>query len=194
MRATRPGAILVATGLLSLGALTATAYEVPTSPFTEATTVMPGSGLRQTITVSGLTELGDPTTAGFRGIGPATYQPAIGTSTPAQDVVVNTGDCASIGGCGERGTVTIAFSQPVRNPVLHLGGLGGSVTRTVSGRTTAQSELHAVLKLSTAGLSLTKLGQGNNLAVTSDTITAADHDSGPNCVNTKSPSGRSRSA
>ena len=194
MRATRPGAILVATGLLSLGTLTATAYEVPTTPFTEATTVMPGSGLRQTITVSGLTELGDPTTAGFRGIGPATYQPAIGTSTPAQDVVVNTGDCASIGGCGERGTMTIAFSQPVRNPVLHLGGLGGSVTRTVSGRTTAQSELHAVLKLSTAGLSLTKLGQGNNLAVTSDTITAADHDSGPNCVNTKSPSGLDTSA
>ncbi|MET9270417.1 Ig-like domain-containing protein [Kribbella sp. NPDC003557] len=167
---------------------------MPTTPFTEATTVMPGSGLRQTITASGSTELGDPATAGFRGIGPTTYQPAIATSTPAQDVVVNTGDCASTGGCGDRGTLTIAFSQPVRNPVLHLGGLGGSVTRTVSGRTTAQSELHAVLKLNTAGLSLTKLGQGNNLAVTSDTITAANHDTGPNCVNTKSPSGLDTSA
>lgn len=190
MRATRPGAILLATGLLSLGTVTATAYQVPTAPFTDsATTVMPGSGLRQTITASGLTELGDPTTAGFRTVAPTTYQPAIGKDVPAQDVVVNTGDCASTGGCGDRGTVTIAFSQPVRNPVLHLGGLGGSVTRTVNGKPTAQSELHSILKLTTAGLSLTKLGQGNNLAITSDTITAANHDTGPNCVNTKSPSG-----
>ncbi|NIK57563.1 Ig-like domain-containing protein [Kribbella shirazensis] len=182
---------------MSLGTISANAYQVPTAPFGQgdsATTVMPGSGLRQTITVSGLTELGDPTTAGFRGIGPATYQPAIETKTPAQDVVVNTGDCASTGGCGDRGTLTITFSQPVRNPVLHLGGLGGSVTRTVSGRTTAQSELHSILKLATPGLSLTKLGQGNNLAVTSDTITAANHDAGPNCVNTKSPSGLDTSA
>ncbi|NUR98936.1 MAG: cell wall protein, partial [Kribbellaceae bacterium] len=194
MRATRPGAILLATGLLSLGSITAGAYEVPTAPFTDATTVMPGSGLRQTITATGLTELGDPSTAGFRGVGPTTYQPEIGTSTPAQDVVVNTGDCASTGGCDDRGTLTIAFSQPVRNPVLHVGGLGGSVTRTVSGRTVAQSELHAILKLTTTGISLTKLGQGNNLAVTSDTITAANHDTGPNCVNTKSPSGLDTSA
>ncbi|RZU18349.1 CshA-type fibril repeat protein [Kribbella rubisoli] len=195
MRATRPGAILLATGLLSLGTVTATAYEVPAMPFTSAATaVMPGSGLRQTITASGQTELGDPITAGFRGIGPTTYQPAIGKNVPAQDVVVNTGDCASTGGCSDRGTVTIAFSQPVRNPVLHLGGIGGSVTRTESGKPIAQSELHSILKLTTAGLSLTKLGQGNNLAVTSDTISAADHDAGPNCVNTKSPSGLDTSA
>ncbi|MFF0344115.1 Ig-like domain-containing protein [Kribbella sp. NPDC004875] len=189
MRATRPGlAVLVALGLITT--VPANAYQVPTAPFSDsATTVMPGSGLRQTITVTGKTELGDPTTAGFRGLGPTTYQPAIAKSTPAQDVVVTTGDCASTGGCGDRGTVTIAFSQPVRNPVLHLGGIGGSVTRTVSGRTTAQSELHSILTLTTPGLSLTKLGQGNNLAVTSDTVTAADHDAGPNCVNRKSPSG-----
>ncbi|TDW19693.1 Ig-like domain-containing protein [Kribbella kalugense] len=195
MRAVRPAAILLVTGLLSLGTISANAYQVPTGPFDDsATTVMPGSGLRQTLTVTGKTELGDPTTAGFRGIGPSTYQPAIAKNTPAQDVVVNTGDCASTGGCGDRGTVTIAFSQPVRNPVLHLGGIGGSVVRTVSGKPTAQSELHSILKLSTAGLSLTKLGQGNNLAVTSDTITAVNHDAGPNCVNTKSPSALDTSA
>ncbi|MDX3006518.1 Ig-like domain-containing protein [Kribbella solani] len=196
MRATRAGlAIVLATVLLNAG--TATAYQVPTAPFAagdSATTVMPGSGLRQTITATGQTELGDPTTVAFRGLGPTTYQPALAKTTPAQDVVVNTGDCASTGGCGDRGTITIAFSQPVRNPVLHLGGIGGSVTRTVSNRTTAQSELHAILKLSTAGLSLTKLGPGNNLAVTSDRITAANDDSGPNCVNTKSPSGLDASA
>ena len=72
---------------MSLGTITATAYQVPSAPFTDsATTVMPGSGLRQTITASGLTELGDPSTAGFRTAGPTTYQPAIGKDAPAQDV------------------------------------------------------------------------------------------------------------
>ncbi|MEU4198122.1 tandem-95 repeat protein [Kribbella sp. NPDC026611] len=191
MRATRPvAAVCAVTGLLALGTIDATAYQVPTAPFGEsASAVMPGSGLRQTISVAGRTELGDPTTAGFRGSGPTTYQPAIAATTPAQDVIVNTGDCASTGGCGDRGTVTIAFSQPVRNPVLHLGGIGGSVTRTVSGTPTAQSELHSILKLTTAGLSLSKVGTGNNLAVTSDTIGAAVHDAGPNCVNTKTGTG-----
>jgi CshA-type fibril repeat protein len=189
MRATRPGAaIAVILGLLALGSVQATAYEVPSTPFTPgdaATAVMPGTGLKQTITVSGQTELGDATTAGIRGTGPTTYQPAIARTTPAQDLIVNTGTCASTGSCGDRGTVTIAFSQPVRNPVLHVAGIGGAVTQTVSGTPTAQSELHSILKLTTAGLSLSKVGQGNNLAVSSDMITAANHDAGPNCVNTK---------
>ncbi|WP_328518921.1 Ig-like domain-containing protein [Kribbella sp. NBC_00359] len=90
--------------------------------------------------------------------------------------------------------MTIAFSQPVRNPVLHLAGIGGAVTQTVSGKPTAQSELHSVLKLTTPGLSLTKVGQGNNLAVTSDTITAANHDAGPNCLNTRTGTGPDASA
>lgn len=189
MRATRPGAaIVLVLGLMALGAVHATAYEVPATPFTtggSATAVMPGTGLKQTITVTGQTELGDTTTAGIRGTGPTTYQPAIARTTPAQDLIVNTGTCASTGSCGDRGTVTIAFSQPVRNPVLHLAGIGGAVTQTVSGKPTAQSELHSILKLTTAGLSLTKVGEGNNLAVSSDTITATNHDAGPNCVNTK---------
>jgi len=193
MRATRPGAaIVLVLGLLTLGSVTSNAYQVPATPFVQgdsATATMPASGLRQTITASGQTELLDATTAGMRGIGPTTYRPAIARTTPTQDLVVNTGTCASTGSCGERGTVTIAFSQPVRDPVLHLAGIGGAVTQTVSGKPTAQSELHSILKLTTAGLSLTKVGQGNNLAVTSDTITAANHDAGPNCVNTKTGAG-----
>lgn len=193
MRATRPGAsILLVLGLLALPCVDATAYEVPSAPFAQgdsATAVMPGSGLKQTITVTGQTELVDATTAGVRGTGPTTYAPPIARTTPAEDLVVKTGTCASTGGCGDRGTVTIAFSQPVRNPVLHLAGIGGAVTQTVSDKPAAQSELHSVLKLTTAGLSLTKVGQGNNLAVTSDTITAANHDAGPNCSNTKTGAG-----
>ncbi|TDD20598.1 cell wall protein [Kribbella turkmenica] len=175
----------------------AAAYQVPSVPFAQgesASATMPGSGLTQTITVGGQTELLDATTAGVRGTGPTTYAPPIARTTPAQDLVVNTGTCASTGSCGDRGTVTIAFSRPVRNPVLHLAGLGGSVTQTVNGNPTAQSELHSVLKLATAGLSLSKVGAGNNLTVTSDTITAGNHDAGPNCINTKTGTGPDSSA
>jgi hypothetical protein len=198
MRATRPGlSIVLASGLLSLTAVDGAAYQVPAAPFAQgdaATATMPGSGLKQTITVTGQTELLDATTAGVRGSGPTTYAPPIARTTPAQDLVVNTGTCASTGSCGDRGTVTIAFSQPVRNPVLHLAGIGGAVTQTVSGKPTAQSELHSVLKLTTAGLSLTKVGTGNNLTVTSDTVTATNHDAGPNCVNNKTGTGPDASA
>ncbi|WP_433160703.1 Ig-like domain-containing protein [Kribbella sp. CA-247076] len=198
MRGTRPSlSIVLVTGLLTLTAVDGAAYQVPSVPFTQgdsASAVMPGSGLRQTITVTGQTALLDATTAGIRGTGPATYAPPIARTTPAQDLVVNTGTCASTGTCGDRGTVTIAFSQPVRNPVLHLAGLGGSVTQTVNGTPKAQSEVHSVLKLTTAGLSLTKVGTGNNLTVTSDTVTATNHDAGPNCINTKTGTGPNASA
>ncbi|WP_460660094.1 Ig-like domain-containing protein [Kribbella swartbergensis] len=175
-----------------MSAVDSTAYQVPGAPFSpgdSATATMPGSGLQQTITATGRTELLDATTAGVRGTGPTTYAPPIARTTPAQDILVNTGTCASTGGCADRGTLTVEFSRPVRNPVLHLAGIGGAVTQTVSGRPTAQSELHAVLKLTTAGLSLTKVGEGNNLTVTSDTVSATDHDAGPNCINTKTGTG-----
>ncbi|MFF1821873.1 Ig-like domain-containing protein [Kribbella sp. NPDC058245] len=193
MRATRPAAVgLLTAGLLAMTGVETSAYQVPVEPFSQgdsATATMPGSGLRQTITVTGKTELLDESTAGIRGTGPTTYSPQIARTTPAQDLLVNTGDCAAIGSCGDRGTVTITFSRPVRNPVLHLAGLGGAVTETVSGKPTAQSELHSVLRLTTPGVSLSKAGQGNNLTVTSDTVTATNHDAGPNCINSKTGTG-----
>ena len=180
--------------VLALGALplAAGAYQVPSAPFAEgnvATATMPGSGLVQTISVTGKTALSDPATAGERGTTDRTYSPPIARTTPAQELVVDTGDCAATGSCGSRGTLTVAFSQPVRDPVLHLAGIGGSATQTVNGRPTRQSELHSVLKLSTAGVSLTKVGEGNNLAVTSDTVTAANPDAGPSCINGKTGTG-----
>ncbi|MEU4396827.1 Ig-like domain-containing protein [Kribbella sp. NPDC023855] len=188
---------MAALGLLATAATVtasdpAGAYQVPTAPFAQgnsATATMPGSGLVQTITVSGETELLDATTAGVRGSTAKTYDPAIARTTPAQDILVNTGSCAAIGTCGNRGTLTITFSQPVRDPILHLAGLGGAATQTVNGRPNAQSELHSVLRLTTAGLSLTKVGQGNNLAVGSDKITALNPDAGPNCINTDTGDG-----
>jgi CshA-type fibril repeat protein len=174
------------------GTSPAEAYQVPAEPFGQgqtATARMPGSGLTQTIAVTGQTALLDATTTGVRGSTTTTYEPALARTTPAEDLVVNTGTCAPTGGCGDRGTVTITFSQPVRDPILHFAGIGGAATQTVNGKPRAQSELHSVLKLTTAGLSLRKVGQGNNLKVTSDTVTAANSDAGPNCINTDTGDG-----
>ncbi|MEV6281690.1 Ig-like domain-containing protein [Kribbella sp. NPDC051770] len=189
---TRPVLAVLLILAVLLAGTPAAGYQVPSAPFTQAATAtatMPGSGLTQTIAVTGRTELLDATTAGVRGLSASTYQPAVASTTPAQDLLVNTGDCAAVGSCGNRGTLTITFSQPVRNPVLHFAGIGGSSTQSVNGQPRGQSELHTVLKLGTAGLSLRKIGQGNNLAVTSDTVTAANHDAGPNCVNTDTGDG-----
>jgi CshA-type fibril repeat protein len=185
-------AVFTAFSITALATGLASAYQVPSAPFAQgntATATMPGSGLTQAITVTGQTELLDATTAGVRGSTGKTYEPAIARTTPAQDLLVNTGTCAAIGTCGSRGTLTVTFSQPVRNPILHLAGIGGAATQTVNGRISGQSELHSVLKLTTAGLSLTKVGQGNNLAVGSDTITALNPDAGPNCINTDTGEG-----
>ena len=182
---------------LGVGSITAGAYQVPSAPFSQgrtATATMPGSGLTQTISVTGQTELLDATTVGNRGSTATTYSPAIARTTPAQDIAVNTGNCAATGSCGSRGTVTVTFSQPVRNPIVHLAGIGGAATQTVNGKPIAQSELHSILKLTTAGLSLSKVGTGNNFAVTSDMITAANHDAGPNCINTSTGTGNDAGA
>ncbi|WP_246486518.1 Ig-like domain-containing protein [Kribbella qitaiheensis] len=197
MTARRSGRPLFAAFLvvaLGFAPLAASAYQVPSAPFADAgtataTATMPGSGLVQTISVTGKTALGDPGTAGERGTTGRTYSPPIAGTTPAQELVVDTGDCASTGSCGSRGTVTVTFSQPVRDPILHLAGIGGAATQTVNGRPSGQSELHSVLKLTTAGLALTKVGEGNNLAVTSDTITAVNADAGPSCINGKTGTG-----
>ncbi len=184
-------------GAIGLGPITSAAYQVPSAPFEQgdkATVAMPGSALTQTIAVTGKTGLLDATTVGVRGTTAKTYSPVLARTTPAQDLVVDTGSCAAIGTCGDRGTVTITFSQPVRNPILHFAGIGGSATQTVNGRISAQSELHSALKLTTAGLSLTKVGQGNNLAVGSDTIAPANPDAGPNCISTDTGGGPDASA
>ena len=197
MTATRSGRLL-AVGIaaaIGLGPIASAAYQVPSAPFDQsATAVMPGSGLIQKITVTGKTGLLDATTVGVRGTTAKTYSPELARTTPAQDLVVDTGSCAAIGTCGDRGTVTVTFSQPVRNPILHFAGIGGSATQTVNGQVSAQSELHSVLKLTTAGLSLTKVGQGNNLAVSSDTIAPANPDAGPNCITTDTGDGPDASA
>ena len=70
--------------------------------------------------------------------------------------------CATSGTCSGLGTLTVTFSRPVLDPVIHFGGLGGNNTGPGNRSTT----FHGTLTLTTPGLTLTKVGTGTNYQVT----------------------------
>ncbi|WP_186442493.1 prealbumin-like fold domain-containing protein [Lysobacter antibioticus] len=75
----------------------------------------------------------DTASTTFNGIGGPVathYSPGIAPATPALKLDANAGGCAIAAArqtCANRGTVTLTFPQPVRNPSLHFSGLGGNV-------------------------------------------------------------------
>ncbi|MGO4589646.1 DUF7507 domain-containing protein [Paenarthrobacter sp. 2TAF44] len=186
--------LMVVFGALLLGVLHPTApahaYEVATNQANvtggAAILTMPGSGLTATYDQSGLTDLVGQTTMGSRGYVASDYSQNIGTGTPAVEFATNAvNNCGATGPCSGLGTVTIAFSQPVRNPVLNIAGLGGNVNAygNKKGPVDKQSQLHAVLNLATTGLTMTKLS-GGNLSVSGNAITATNDNAGTQCNTT----------
>ncbi|BCW05613.1 hypothetical protein NtRootA1_17510 [Arthrobacter sp. NtRootA1] len=166
------------------------AYEVATNQADvtggAAILTMPGSGLTATYDQSGLTDLVGQSTMGSRGFVASDFSQNIGTGAPAVEFATNAvNNCAATGPCSGLGTVTIAFSQPVRNPVLNITGIGGNVTwyENKKGPVDRQSQLHAVLNLATTGLTMTKLS-GGNLSVSGNAITATNDNAGTRCETT----------
>ncbi len=186
--------LVVVCGALSMGVLrpspSAHAYEVATNQADvtggAAILTMPGSGLTATYDQSGLTDLVGQSTMGSRGFVASDFSQNIGTGAPAVEFATNAvNNCAATGPCSGLGTVTIAFSQPVRNPVLNIAGIGGNVTwyENKKGPVDRQSQLHAVLNLATTGLTMTKLS-GGNLSVSGNAITATNDNAGTRCETT----------
>ncbi|MEV7663394.1 GEVED domain-containing protein [Paenarthrobacter sp. NPDC089316] len=186
-------ALMVVLGGLSLGA-PADAYEVATTQANVtggvAVLTMPGSGLTTTYDQSGLTYLAGRTTLGSRGYVASDFSQGIPSTTPAVEFWTDAvNNCPASGTCSGLGTVTLAFSQPVRNPVLNLAGMGGYVALDIgnNGSTDQQSQYHVVLNLATPGLTMSKLS-GGNLAVSGNSITAVNDNTGISC-NTTAQSG-----
>ncbi|BCW44627.1 GEVED domain-containing protein [Arthrobacter sp. StoSoilB5] len=182
---------MVIFGALSLGVLhlsaPAHAYEVATNQASvtggAAVLTMPGSGLTATYDQSGLTELVGRSTLDSRGYVASDFTPSITSTAPAVEFSSNLiNNCPAVGTCTGLGTITITFSQPVRNPVLNIAGLGGYVLNDVgnNGTVDKQSQQHAVLNLATAGLTMTKLS-GGNLSVSGNSITTTNDNAGTAC-------------
>ncbi|XAZ31504.1 GEVED domain-containing protein [Paenarthrobacter ureafaciens] len=137
-----------------------------------------------TYTIGGLTGVVGGARMDSRGYVASDYQQGMPNNTPGVEIVTElTNNCPASGTCSGLGSLTMTFNQPVRNPVLNIAGLGGYVYFDENGDDTidAQSQYHAVLNLGTPGLSLTKLS-GGNLAVSGNSITNINPNSGTSCV------------
>lgn len=177
-------AAIVAAGMVATVGSSADAFEIPTGTWTSGATVgtvaMP-SGVTVTVTGTGNTTNNGTATAGARGWSAPQYSPALDTGDSVTSPLVNTGGCNSTGTCSGLGTLTVAFSQPVQNPVLHLSGIGGAAR---SGNN--QSDLHAVMDLATPGVSLTKVAGNAQLAVSGTRVTATNDSTSASCTTTVS--------
>ncbi len=186
-------ALMVVLGGLSFGTVgfgtPAQAYEIATAPAnlngpgTIATLSMPGSNLTTTYGQSGYTYMVGRSTMGSRGYVASDFSQNIGTGAPAVEFATHAvNNCAATGPCSGLGTATITFSQPVRNPILNIAGLGGEVDldETDNGSVDRQSQLSAVLNLATPGLTMTKLS-GGNLSVANNAITTSNNNAGTAC-------------
>lgn len=175
---------IVAAGMVATVGSSADAFEIPVGTWTSGATVgavaMP-SGVTVTVTGTGNTTNNGTATAGARGWSATQYSPALVTGDSVTSPRVNTGGCNSTGTCSGLGTLTVAFSQPVQDPVLHLSGIGGAAR---SGNN--QSDLHAVMDLATPGVSLTKVAGNEQLAVSGTRVTATNDSTSANCTTTVS--------
>jgi uncharacterized repeat protein (TIGR01451 family) len=117
-------AIVAATALATASQPVA-AYESATTPWSGGSVTVP-SGLTISATGSGLTTVGAlGTTQALASATPSMFTPNISASTPAFQLNVDGTGCPVTGSCANRGTLTVAFTQPVTNPVFHLSGIGG---------------------------------------------------------------------
>jgi uncharacterized repeat protein (TIGR01451 family) len=118
------------------------AYVAPTgmsyTNATNGTLTLPGN-LTATLAASGSNLVFDITLTTLNGLGgPAStfYSPQIATTTPAGEYDANLGGCANatttVQTCSNRGSIRITFSQPVKNPRLHIAGVGGRTGTTLA--------------------------------------------------------------
>ncbi|MGL5817537.1 MAG: DUF7507 domain-containing protein, partial [Phycicoccus sp.] len=122
------------------------AYQVNTAAVTGTTgtngnalITFPG-GTTATVQSGGLTTVSTvSSTLAGRGATVGMFDPQVSTSTSMPELTTSANGCAASGLCSNRGTVTITFNRPVRNPVLHVAGLGGSI-----GTVPNNSILHAL--------------------------------------------------
>ena len=179
----------------------ATAYEVSSgtwsAPVGNSSSLEMPSGLTVTVTTSGHADVRAPSTLGSKGFSPDFFTPGtMGTGDPAIDIQNWLVGCQNVGTCSGLGTLTITFSQPVRNPTLHFVGLGGSRFLRQGGVVTQQSDLHSTLTLQTPGVTLEAVSGNDNFAVTDGVVTAVNSSASLSCITTigsASPAGATAS-
>ena len=114
------------------------------------------------------------------------FSPQILTTTNAIQLRVNAGGCAwPVGNtsqqfltCADRGTLTITFSQPVTNPILHIAGLGGGSTLTSPDQNYQDFGSRFTLR---NGVTVTKLTDTGNLQASGSVISVTTLNGAAEC-------------
>ncbi|MGL5864397.1 MAG: GEVED domain-containing protein, partial [Dermatophilaceae bacterium] len=185
--------VALAASLVVLPGDLARAYQTPSTAWGGAGATAVGgtpSGLTMTATTSGSTTVNNrnfiPGTS--YGATAAMFAPGVNPANATTQLLVNAGGCAVAGLCPGRGTVTLTFSRPVRNPVLHLAGLGGANSASTGGVVTAASSIHTRATLTgsnPAGATFGSVSGGStNLTVTPTTFRTTNSSNSPLCAAT----------
>ncbi len=169
-------ALVISLAVLGLAPTKANAYQTHpanswtggTGNNTSASSTLP-SGERVTMADTGaITISGLNVTAGSRGMKAGMYTPAIAQNTPFLEFTTQPTACASGVTCDNLGTITVSFGQPVRDPVLHLAGIGassGSAQSQAQFRLTASTPAGASLGPASSGATNLQVTGGNTIAV-----------------------------
>lgn len=132
----RPVRRALAVAAVACGAFVAqaNAFDLgPVSPTTPGTVVTLPSGGTVTAAATGATTITAPAEGlSVRGAVNANFSPQINATTVSLRPSVSAASCGtvSVGAtkiCSGLGTVTLTFSRPVRNPTIHIAGLGGAL-------------------------------------------------------------------
>lgn len=108
----------------------------------------------------------------------AMLYPSIAVTTNATDMDISAVGCSvSVSRCSNRGTLTLTFSAPVTNPVIHISGLGGT-----SG--TAFYHTAIVMQSSDAATlpTFTRLAGNTQFTVSASEIRSTTINGGTNCT------------
>ncbi len=109
----------------------------------------------------------------------AMLSPAILATTDAVDVdVLPTGCSTATPRCANRGTITLTFSAPVRDPVIHISGLGANR----SGTTLFNTSLVMTSWTASAKPILSATNGNSNFIVSGDEIRALTVNGQPTCT------------
>ncbi len=118
---------------------------------------------------------------GIGGVTSAQLSPAISATTDSIEIDVSPSGCSTATlRCANRGVMTLTFSQPVTNPIIHISGLGANRSST----TLFHTSLVMTSWTAAAKPTFTVTNSNGNLSISGDEIRSTTINGQPSCTTT----------
>lgn len=115
------------------------------------------------------------------GVTSAQLSPAISATTDSIEIDVSPAGCSTATlRCANRGSMTLTFSQPVKDPIIHISGLGANRSST----TFFHSSLVMTSWAASAKPTFTVTNSNGNLSISGDEIRSTTINGQPSCTTT----------